>query len=93
MLALSSSPSACIPPVPSRTRSDVASASSTMLIRAASSPTSSVACQAVTWIRRLCPAFAAAPVRPVLTERVPSSGPSRYVPASIAIRGAYVQSS
>ena len=31
MFALSSSPSACIPPVPSRTRSDVASASSTML--------------------------------------------------------------
>ena len=33
MFALSSSPSACIPPVPSRTRSDVASAVSSTLVR------------------------------------------------------------
>ena len=47
-----------------------------MLVCAGSSPTSSVASQAVTWISRSCPAFAAAPVRLVLTERVPFSGPS-----------------
>ena len=32
---------------------------------------------------------AAAPVRPVLTDRVPFSGPSVYVPGWIGIRGAY----
>ena len=69
MFALSSSSSACMPPVPSSTRSDVASASSESAI--ASSPTSSVACHAVTWISRSCPAFAAAPLRPVRTESVP----------------------
>jgi hypothetical protein len=63
MFALSSSPSACIPPVPSRTRRDAPSASSAMLVAAGSSPTSSVASHDVTWIRRSCPAFAAAPVR------------------------------
>ena len=81
MFALSSSPSDCMPPVPSRTRSDAASASSSTLVSAGSSPTASVASHAVTWIRRSCPALAAAPVRPVRTERVPSSGPSLYVPA------------
>ena len=80
MFALSSSPRDCMPPVPSRTRSDAASAASSMLVSAGSSPTASVASQAVTWIRRSWPALAAAPVRPVCTERVPSSGPSLYVP-------------
>ncbi len=47
-----------------------------MLVRARSFATSSVASQAVTWIRRSCPALAAAPVRPVLTERVPFPGPN-----------------
>ena len=70
MPALSSSSSDCIPPVPSRTRSDVESTSSTMLVA------SIVAVHAVTSIRRLCPALAAAPVRVVLTESVPFSGPS-----------------
>ena len=68
MLALSSSPSGCMPPVPSRTRRDAASASSTMLVCAGSSPISSVACQAVTWIRRSCP-------RPCRGARAP--GPHR----------------
>jgi hypothetical protein len=38
-----------------------------------------LASQEVAWISRLCPAFAAAPVRLVLTESVPSAGPRRYV--------------
>ena len=46
-------------------------------VGAGPSPTSSVACQAVTWIRRSCPALAAAPVRPVRTTRVPFVGPER----------------
>ena len=57
---------------------------------AGSSPTSSVACQAVTWIRRSCPALAAAPVRLVCTERVPLLGPERVRAAWIAMRGAYI---
>ena len=61
MLSLSSSPSACIPPVPCCTRSDPPSASSAIEVSAESSPTSIVARQAVTWISRLCPALAAAP--------------------------------
>ena len=40
-----------------------------------------VASQEVTWKSRLWPALAAAPVRLVLTESVPSAGPSTYVPA------------
>ena len=44
-----------------------------MLVCAGSSPTSSVARQPVTWSSRSCPAFAAAPVRPVRTERMPFS--------------------
>ena len=43
MFALSSSPSACMPPVPSRTRSDVASASSTSERRAVRRPRASPA--------------------------------------------------
>ena len=86
MFALSSSPSACIPPVPSRTRNEEASASSTMLVAVPSAPTSSVADQAVTWIRRLCPAFAAAPVRPVFTDRVALPGPNLCVPGGIGMR-------
>ena len=62
------------------TRSEVGSAVSSMLVLPASSPTSSVASQEVTWITRSCPAFAAAPARPVRTERVALSGPSRWVP-------------
>ena len=84
MLALSSSPSACIPPVPSRTRSDEASASNVTL--ACPSPTSSVACQEVTSIRRSCPAIAAAPVRPVRTASVLFSGPNACVPSGIGMR-------
>ena len=57
----------------------LASALNTMLVCAGSSPTSSVACQAVTRIRRSCPAMAAAPARPVLTQRVPFSGPNSCV--------------
>jgi hypothetical protein len=52
------------------------------------SPTSSVASQLRTWIRRSCPALAAAPVRSVLTDRVPFLGPSLYVPGGIEMRGA-----
>ena len=62
---------------------------SSMLDRRVVGPTSSVACQAVTWIRRLCPALAAAPVRSVLTESVPLPGPNVCVPGRIAMRGAY----
>ena len=54
-----------------------------------SSPTASVASQAVTWMSRSWPALAAAPVRPVRTERVPSSGPSLYVPACKLTRRPY----
>jgi hypothetical protein len=39
-------------------------------------------------IRRSCPALAAAPVRSVLTDRVPFLGPSLYVPGGIEMRGA-----
>ena len=53
MFALSSSPSACIPPVPSRTRSDVASASSSTLVPRRRRRPSSVASQAVTWITQV----------------------------------------
>ena len=53
-----------------------------------SSPTSSVACQAVTSSRRSCPAIAAAPIRPVRTDSVPFSGPSLCVPAGSGMRGA-----
>ena len=59
-----------------------------MVACARSSPTSSVASQAVTWIRRSCPALAAAPVRPVLTERVPFPGPYLWIPGEIEMRGA-----
>ncbi len=41
---------------------------------------SSVASQAVTWIRRSCPALAAAPVRSVRTASVPLSGPELVRP-------------
>ena len=61
MLATSSSPSAWMPPVPSCTRSDVGSAVSSMVVAPGSSAITSVASQAVTWMRRSCPAFAAAP--------------------------------
>ena len=44
-----------------------------------SSPASSLACQAVTSMRRLWPALAAAPVRAVFTERLPFSGPSVWI--------------
>ena len=76
MFALSSSPSACMPPVPSRTRSERASAVSAISASAGVSPTASVARHEVTSIRRLCPAFDAAPALPVRTVNVASSGPS-----------------
>ena len=63
----------------SRTRSDVESTSSTTLVA------SIVASHAVTSISRLCPALAAAPVRVVLTESLPFSGPRVW----IDMRGAY----
>ena len=72
--ALSSSPRDWMPPVPSSTRSDPASA---LTSTRASSPTASVASQALTSMSRSCPALAAAPLRPVRTRSVPSSGPSR----------------
>ncbi len=82
--ALSSSPSAFIPPVPSmhaqRAGVDVELRSRSRpgrRRRRASPPRRS------TWISRSCPALAAAPLRPVRTERVASSGPSRCVPGGI----------
>ena len=54
-----------------------ASAVSSMLVPAGSSATTSVASQAVTWMTRSCPAFAAAPARSVRTASVALSGPSR----------------
>ena len=42
------------------------------------------ASQLVISMRRLWPALAAAPLRSVCTSRVPSAGPSRYVPGGIA---------
>ena len=53
MFALSSSPSACIPPVPSSTRSDAASAVELDARGGGSSPTSSVASQEVTWMQQV----------------------------------------
>ena len=76
MSALSSSPSACRPPTPSSTCSDVGSAVSSTLESAGSSATVSVASQDLTSMTRSCPALAAAPWRPVFTLRVALSGPS-----------------
>src|SRR5215211_2443240 len=90
MLATSSSPSSKAPPVPSITRSEVASASSSRLGLAGSSPSTRVADQEVTWINRSWPAFAAAPPRIVRTARVTSSGPSRYSPGGSDIRRGYI---
>ena len=89
MLATSSSPRAWMPPVPSITRSEVASAVSSMVVSSGSSPTTSVASQTVTWRSRSCPALAAAPARSVRTARVAFSGPSRYLPAWSDTRRAY----
>ena len=90
MFALSSSPSACIPPVPllhaQRGRVGVELDAR----RAGSSPSSSVACQAVTWRSRSCPALAAAPPRLVRTASVAFPGPSRCVPAGSDMRRAYI---
>ena len=72
-----------MPPLPSRTRSEVPSASS-VVVDSGSSPTTIVALHDVTCISRLWPALAAAPVRPVCTASVPWSGPSLYVPVLIA---------
>src|SRR5918995_586776 len=91
MFAMSSSPSSNAPPVPSITRSEVASASSSRLDFAGSSSRTRVAAHAVTWIRRSWPAFAAAPLRTVRTARVTSSGPSRYSPGGSDIRRGYIE--
>ncbi len=72
MFARSSSSSGFMPPVPSRTRSEVASASSVRL----GASVSSVALHSVTWMSRSWPALATAPVLDVCTDRIPSSGPS-----------------
>ncbi len=72
MLARSSSSSDFMPPVPSITCSEVASASSVTL----GASRSSVALHFSTWISRSWPALATVPVRPVRTDSVPSSGPS-----------------
>ena len=55
MFALSSSSSACIPPVPSRTRSERGVGRRARCSTLGSSPTSSVASQAVTWISEVVP--------------------------------------
>ena len=81
MSALSSSPSACMPPVPSSTRSEPPSASSSSVVARVVADLERRLPRRSRGYSRLCPAFAAAPVRPVRTESVPSSGPSRYVPA------------
>ena len=66
-----------MPPLPSRTCSEVGSALSWRLEL---SPTSSVASQDWTSMVRSWPAFAAAPLRPVSTCSEALSGPSLYVP-------------
>ena len=86
---MSSSPRACIPPVPSTTRSDVGVGGELHARVGRLSPTTSAASQAVTWMTRSCPAFAAAPARSVCTESVALSGPSRCVPDWIDTRRAY----
>ena len=83
MLARSASSSSLIPPVPSRTSSDELSAVSATELAAGFAASASVASQAVTSITRSWPAFAAAPVRAVLIDRVPSAGPSSNVPSIV----------
>ena len=81
MLSLSSSPSACAPPAPAITFSELESAVSDSFEAAGSSANSNIADHEETVICRLCPAIAAAPRLPVLTVSVAESGPSLYVPA------------
>ena len=67
-----------MPPVPSTTRSDVAVGGERHARRRPRRPRAWP--PEVTWSSRSWPALAAAPVRPVCTESVPSAGPSVWVP-------------
>ena len=84
MFAMSSSPSACIPPVALLDAQRAPRSRRARRGRPASAPTSIVAAQSVTWSRRSWPALAAAPVRPVRTDSVPFSGAELVGPASRA---------
>src|ERR671919_127375 len=77
--AFSWSPSGLIPPLPSRTRSERASARSSS---EDCSPTRGFPRHTVTSLRRSCPALAAAPPLPVWTVSVPLPGPNSCVPLS-----------